>query len=149
VDHPDWQTRERRDGDDGELQLTQAMAALRRVARPGSLIVILSDFQAFSRTAQSYLSSIARHNEVLALFINDPIERELPPPGRYRLVSGEAELAIDTYIKTARSDYANAFEQRRHALETFCHRYGIHLLPLSTEDDPIGALQSALGKRSR
>ena len=149
VDHPDWQTHERNDGDEGEQQLTQAMAALRRVARPGSLIVILSDFQGFSRTAQSYLSSIARHNEVLALFINDPIERELPPPGRYRLVAGESELAIDTYIKTARRDYANAFEERRHALEVYCHRYGIHLLPLSTEDDPTSALQTALGKRSR
>jgi hypothetical protein len=125
------------------------MAALRRVARPGSLIVILSDFQGFSRTAQSYLSSVARHNEVLALFINDPIERELPPPGRYRLVMGESELAIDTYISSARREYANAFEQRQHALEAFCHRYGIHLLPLSTEDDPISALQTALGKRSR
>ena len=149
VDHPDWQVRERHNGDDGEPQLTQAMAALRRVARPGSLIVILSDFLGFSRAAQSDLSNIARHNEVLALFINDPIERELPPPGRYRLVSGEAELAIDTYTNAARRDYANSFEQRKHALELFCRRYGIHLLPLSTEDDPVSTLQTALGKRSR
>jgi hypothetical protein len=34
-------------------------------------------------------------------------------------------------------------------LEVFCQRYGIHLLPLSTEDDPISTLQTALGKRSR
>ncbi len=147
VDHPDWQTRERSDG--GEKHLTQAMSALRRVTRPGSLIVILSDFQGLSRTAQSYLSSVARHNEVLALFLSDPIERQLPPPGRYRLVAGEDELAIDTYSKAARRDYANAFEKRRHDLEVFCHRYGVHLLPLSTEDDPVSALQTALGKRSR
>ena len=147
VDHPDWQTRERSDG--GEKQLTQAMSALRRVTRPGSLIVIVSDFQGLSRTAQSYLSSVARHNEVLALFLNDPIERQLPPPGRYRLVAGEEELAIDTYTKAARRDYANAFEKRSHDLEVFCHRYGVHLLPLSTEDDPVSALQTALGKRSR
>jgi uncharacterized protein (DUF58 family) len=149
VGHTDWQTRERSAGANGEQQLTQAMSALRRVARPGSLIVILSDFQDLSRSAQSYLSSIARHNEVLAVFINDPVERELPPPGRYRLVAGAAELAIDTHVKTARRDYANAFERRRQALETFCQRYGIHLLPLSTEDDPVSALQTALGKRSR
>jgi uncharacterized protein (DUF58 family) len=149
VDHPDWQAQQRAPGDDGEAQLTQAMSALRRVARPGSLIVILSDFQGFGRSAQSYLSSIARHNEVLALFLNDPIERELPPPGRYRLVAGESELAIDTHLKTARADYSNAFEQRQHDLDVFCHRYGIHLLPLSTQDDPISALQTALGKRSR
>ncbi|MEM7279279.1 MAG: DUF58 domain-containing protein [Pseudomonadota bacterium] len=149
VEHPDWQVRERPDGGDGEQQFTQAMSALRRVARPGSLVVVLSDFLGMSRTAQSYLSSVARHNEVLALFINDPIERELPPPGRYRLVTGEDEMAIDTFTKAARSDYKNAFEERSHELEVFCHRYGIHLMPLSTEDDPVATLQTALGRRSR
>jgi uncharacterized protein (DUF58 family) len=149
AEHPDWNTRERLDGDDGEQQLTQAMSALRRVARPGSLVVILSDFQGFNRAAQSYLSSVARHNEVLALFLNDPIERELPPPGRYRLVAGDEEMAIDTFTKAARQDYANAFEARSRELDAFCHRYGVHLLPLSTEDDPVAALQTALGRRSR
>ncbi len=149
VNHPDWQTTDRIEDDDGEQQLTQAMSALRRVTRPGSLVVIISDFQGLSRTAQSYWSSVARHNEVLALFLNDPIERQLPPPGRYRIVAGEKEMAIDTFVKAARRDYAAAFEQRSHALEAFCHRYGVHLLPLSTEDDPVAALQTALGKRSR
>jgi len=125
------------------------MSALRRVARPGSLVVIISDFQEFSRAAKAYLSSIARHNEVLALFLNDPMDRQLPPPGRYRLVAGEDEMAIDTFSKAARRDYANTFEARSHELDVFCHRYGVHLLPLSTEDDPVAALQTALGRRSR
>ena len=149
VNHPDWQTTERAHGDDGEQQLTQAMSALRRVARPGSLVVIISDFQGVSRTAQAYLSSVARHNEVLALFLSDPIERQLPPPGRYRIVAGDDELAIDTFVKAARRDYESAFESRSHALEAFCQRYGVHLLPLSTQDDPVTALQTALGRRTR
>ena len=146
VEHPDW-TRS-----DPELAnpeaLTQAMSALRRVARPGSLVVVISDFVGFTRAAQSYLSSVARHNEVLAVFLNDPLERELPPPGRYRIVSPDDELAIDTYAAPARRDYAHAFEARLHELETFCHRYGVHLMPLSTDDDPVSALQTALGRRT-
>ena len=129
--------------------LTQAMAALRRVARPGSLVVILSDFLGFSLAAQSYLSSVARHNEVLAVFLNDPIEQTLPPPGRYRLVADNDEIAIDTFAKPARREYELAFESRRNELGAFCQRYGVHLLPMSTEDDPVTALQTALGKRSR
>ena len=69
VEHPDW-TRS-----DPELAnpeaLTQAMSALRRVARPGSLVVVISDFVGFSRAAQSYLSSVARHNEVLSVLLKD------------------------------------------------------------------------------
>ena len=148
VAHPDWENKDRSPGADDEAPLAQAMSALRRVARPGSLVVILSDFLGFSRAAQSYLSSVARHNEVLAVFLNDPIERVLPPPGHYRLVSRDDELAIDTFAKAARRDYENAFQSRSQHLEAFCKRYGIHLMPLSTEDDPVTALQTALGRRT-
>jgi uncharacterized protein (DUF58 family) len=148
VAHPDWANRYLASNTDGEAPLTQAMSALRRVARPGSLVVVLSDFLGFSRAAQSYLSSVARHNEVLAVFLNDPLERQLPPPGRYRLVSDEDELAIDTYAKAARQDYRDAFAKRAGELEAFCQRYGVHLMPMSTADDPVAALQTALGRRS-
>ena len=148
VEHRDWGNRYlARDGND-EAPLVQAMSALRRVARPGSLVIVLSDFLGFSRAAQSYLSSVARHNEVLAVFLNDPLERQLPPPGRYRIVSEEDELAIDTHVRAAREDYRNAFEERLGKLEAFCQRYGVHLMPLSTEDDPVTALQTALGRRT-
>ena len=148
VNHPDWENRERAPEIDSEEALTQAMSALRRVARPGSLVVVLSDFLGFSRAAQSYLSSVARHNEVLAVFLNDPLERKLPPPGRYRLVSRDDELAIDTIAKSARRDYRDAFTQRTGDLEAFCHRYGVHLMSMSTEDDPVATLQAALGRRT-
>jgi uncharacterized protein (DUF58 family) len=146
VEHPDWQESDVEPS--GVDPLAQAMSALRRVARPGSLVVVISDFIGFSRAAQAYLSSVARHNEVLAVFLNDPIERELPPPGRYRLVSPEGELAIDTYAAPARHDYEQAFEDRLQGLEKFCQRYGVHLMPMSTDDDPVSALQTALGRRT-
>jgi len=148
AEHPDWRSREYGDNGERAAPLTTAMASLRHVARPGSLVVVLSDFMGMTRSAQSYLSSVARHNEVLAVFLSDPLERELPPPGRYRLVSDDDELAIDTYAKAARRDYHSAFEERSQELEQFCHRYGIHLMPLSTDDDPVSALQTALGRRT-
>lgn len=150
VSHPDWRVADDRAAPaDAETPLTQAMAALRRVARPGSLVVVLSDFVAFSRTAKSYLAGVARHNEVLAVFLSDPLERRLPPPGRYRLVSNDDEMAIDTHARAARSEYEQAFEDRCEDLERFCQRYGVHLMPMSTEDDPVETLQQALGKRTR
>jgi len=149
VNHPDWKSSEQPAVPDEEPPLTRAMAALRRVAHPGSLVVIVSDFIGFSRAAQSYLAGVARHNEVLAIFINDPLERELPPPGRYRLVSFDEELAIDTYARGARADYKQAFDQRLEDLDKFCQRYGVHLMLMSTEEDPVQSLQQALRKRSR
>ena len=154
VGHPDWGDR-RAPGDpgNGERMLTEAMAALRRVARPGSQVVILSDFIDFSRASQAYLAGIARHSEVLAVFFSDPLERKLPPPGRYRVVAdgGEmgGEMTIDTVARAARTEYREAFEKRQTLLENFCQRYGVHLMPMSTDEDPVRCLQQALGKRAR
>jgi uncharacterized protein (DUF58 family) len=144
--HPDWNGADESAPAPAE-PLTHAMSALRRVVRPGSLVVVISDFSDFTRKAQSYLSSVARHNEVLAVFMNDPLERELPPPGRYRVVASDGELAIDTYSAAARRDYEQGFRQRLDDLEAFCQRYGVHLMPMSTDDDPVSALQTALGRR--
>ena len=145
AEHPDWTSRGTQKGSD---PFAQAMSALRRVARPGSLVVVISDFIGFNRAAQSYLSSVAHHNEVLAVFLNDPLEKKLPPPGRYRIVSPNDELAIDTYAAAARRDYEHEFAERSQQLEKFCHRYGVHLMPMSTDDDPVSTLQRALGRRT-
>ncbi len=148
AEHKDWHKAAAVSQADSETALTQAMSSLRRVARPGSLVVIISDFIGLSRAAKSYLSSVARHCEVLAVFMSDPLERKLPPPGRYRLVSPTDEIAIDTFAGAARRDYENEFSERANELEEFCHRYGIHMMPLSTDDDPVLALQTALGRRT-
>lgn len=145
AEHPDWQSNA---GEKNAEALTQAMSALRRVARPGSLVVVISDFVGFSRAAKAYLSSVARHNEVLAVFMSDPLERELPPPGRYRIVAPDNEMAMDTHATAARRDYENQFANRASELDAFCQRYGIHLMPMSTDDDPVTALQAALGSRT-
>jgi len=155
AEHRDWPSSNKKGSEPflsvsekGSDPFAQAMSSLRRVARPGSLVVVISDFIGFDRAAQSYLSSVARHNEVLAVFMNDPLERKLPPPGRYRIVSPDDELSIDTYATAARRDYENEFAERSNVLEKFCHRYGVHLMPMSTDDDPVSTLQTALGSRS-
>ena len=148
VEHPDWATTVRAEQTSDDAPLQQAMAALRRVTRPGSLVVIISDFVGLNRLTRSYLAGIARHNEVLAVFVSDPLEHRLPPPGRYRLVKDDAELMIDTFAKGARADYRREFEARSAELDAFCQRYGAHLMPLSTADDPVETLQRLLGRRT-
>ncbi len=147
VNHPDWQSQATASSDDGAASLQKAMAAVRRVTRPGSLIIVLSDFAGLTDAAQSYLAGVARHNEVLVVFSSDPLEHELPPAGRYRIVTDEASLEIDTHLKKVRQQYVSAFDDKQAALAKFCQRYSIHLLPLATNEDPVARLQQALGRR--
>ena len=68
--------------------------------------------------------------------------------GEEDVIADSEELAIDTHTKAARHDYRSAFAERMQELEQFCQRYGVHLMPLSTDDDPVSALQTALGRRT-
>lgn len=149
VEHPDWPGRRAAVRQRAAAPFAEAMAALRRVARPGTLVVTVSDFSDFSRAAQSHLAGVARHSEVMAVFVSDPLERQSPPPGRYRVLSGEQELSIETYARSARDDYAGRFIERREAVEEFCRRYRVHLMPLSTDEDPVAVLKEALRPKPR
>lgn len=60
------------------VAFSDACARARRLARPGSLVYLVSDFQHLSAAALQHLSQLSRHCEVRAIIVDDPIEHALP-----------------------------------------------------------------------
>lgn len=144
VDHPAWDNHaEVTDNDSG----LEAINRLRRVARPGSLIFLVSDFHGIDHRAHASLSQLARHNDVVMLFINDPLERQLPPNGWYRLTDGMKEIAIDTAQKKYREDYAQRFMSHEQFIKNLCQKLKLFYLPVSTDAPLLASLQKGLGLR--
>ncbi len=126
-----------------------ALARLRRVTRPGSLLFLLSDFRSLGASAEAHLVQLARHNDVVLIAIHDPLERRLPPPGRYRLTDGRRTLTIDTGNRLLKQRYSERFQRHQAWLRDLCRRAGIHLLSCDTDQDPYRMLQIGLGRRGR
>lgn len=61
-----------------EQKFIEACAHLRRVAHPGSLVYLVSDFQNVTDKALQHIFQLQKHCEVVACWINDPIEHRLP-----------------------------------------------------------------------
>lgn len=61
-----------------EQKFIESCAHLRRVAHPGSLVYIISDLQHLTNDALQHLYQLQKHCEVVACWINDPIEKTLP-----------------------------------------------------------------------
>ncbi len=61
-----------------EFYLTNPIAQLAKVARPGSLVYVISDFSMFNEQSFSELGRLGRHCEIRPLRIFDPIEEQLP-----------------------------------------------------------------------
>lgn len=60
------------------VTFADACARVRRLARPGSLVFLLSDFQQLNEVAKQHLNRLSRHCELIAYPISDPFEHKLP-----------------------------------------------------------------------
>jgi hypothetical protein len=79
--------------------------------------------------------------------IFDPVEAELPPPGRYRIAMGKRMQTIDTSDENLRQRYRADFEQRRAVLRTLARLPGLKLIPCASDDDPALVLMRHYARR--
>ncbi len=131
----------------GEPSLRQPLRRLQRTAHPGSLVVLVSDFRGFDEAAEQQLVRIARHNDLVLMHLYDSLERELPPPGRYRVGDGQRSLALDTSRRALLQRHRQHFLDRVLRLETLARKHGMTWLQCATDEDPVEVLVRAFGRR--
>ncbi len=72
------QVSDNENSDNNQANFAQNCARLRQLARPGSLVYLLSDGQLLSDEAIRHLTHISRHCELVIVKITDPLELNLP-----------------------------------------------------------------------
>jgi uncharacterized protein (DUF58 family) len=78
--------------------LLRACQRLRRIAKPGALIWIISDGTHFTPQCQAPLSELRRHCDIGAFLISDPLRQgEVPLPAQFQLPvkDGDQELILN------------------------------------------------------
>ncbi len=126
---------------DHEGGLNAALSRLRRVARPGSLIVLISDFYGVDDDSARHLSWLRRHNDMIALQIADAIEEVPPPSGRYGVAMAGRRAILDTGSSAARQAYSDYFSRHHEQVQAAMRRHDIPLLRLSTRSDLVADLR--------
>lgn len=130
---------------DHAASLEPMAARISRVALPGSLVYVLSDFRGFNDAAQDLLARTGRRCSVVCIMIHDPIEAALPAPGDYLLRDGDRQLAIDTRSPRQRARYQAQFQERCEAVADFCRRMSGRFILCPTNADPAALLRARLG----
>jgi len=141
--HPAWG--QQGENINGHAAGSEALNRLRHVTRPGSLVILVSDFRFLDDSCRIHLSQLARHNDVVLLFTHDPLEQELPPSGIYRLTDGDIEVNLDSANAANRDQYARRFSGHHEELVNLCDQLQLFLLDVSTTSDLLDTLQSGLG----
>jgi len=130
-----------------EADAGRALKKLTRVARPGSLIFLFSDFRRLGADAERHLHELAGHCDLLLVHVYDAVEAELPPPGRYRIESAGRSFTIETGNEAVRRRYHEHFAERRSVLQGLSRRPGIRVVDCPTDAEPRSVLAQQFRQR--
>lgn len=139
---------------DGELEPNPAMlnTVLERVVRLAKhdcVVAIVSDFYGADEDTRRLVTRTAAHNDVLALFIYDPLEADLPSAGRLVVSEGDLQLEVDTGDENLRRRFSEQFTTQLKAARDLMLKRGIPVLPIHTTGDVREQMQDLLGHALR
>lgn len=127
----------------GPAALNAALRQAEAMAGHDWLVLVIADLQAADAESAAGIGRIARHNDMVAIAVSDPLERALPaPPWHGRATDGVRVGVLDASLG-ARVPAAHAarLERLRHA----GLRLQTPVLPIGTEAAAAPQLRQLLG----
>jgi len=133
----DWLDPERRAA--GAEPLSVALQRVRHAVRPGSLVLILSDFYGLDEDCHRHLSRLRQHNDVVGCQVLDPAEEALPA-GRYPITDGKDASLLDTVREGGRRRFDAVSQGHIEGPRRVFQRHQCGWVTLRTPDDPVEVL---------
>lgn len=104
---------------------------LDRVAKPSSIIALISDFIGLDDESAEILSMLVKHNDVSAYWIHDDTEINPWPEGHYQIMVGRRRVGLDLF-GAAQDNWLSQWQQaHRTRIEALTSKFNIPLLPVS------------------
>ncbi len=130
-------------GSDLGLALRTAHESMKR----RGVIIVLSDFKIGSYWKE--LSLVAKHHDVIAIRIHDPLDTEFPEGGLIELIDPETGQVVLGFgnSRTFRREYHDFWTLQRLHWKRECARRGVPVLEVSTTDDPSARLAGFFNRR--
>jgi len=129
--------------------LSDALIRLRRVIRPGSILVLISDFYSMDNECEKHLARLRANNDILAYHITDRIELAAPKPQQYAMTDGVDELILDTRLDSVRAAYERYCSQRTQQLNEQFKRLQIQYIQTTAETDIPRLVRHTFPRRVR
>lgn len=108
------------------MDLLNLLTETSRIARPGSLIALISDFHDFNDRCIEPLSQLGKTSDVLAFHLFDPLERTLPPVGQLKISNGQQRTSINTQV--VGQSFSKNFDHRQAYLRQSCLQVGVQYI---------------------
>ena len=130
-------------------QLNAVLRRVERLAKHDALIAIVSDFAGWNDETVKRMKRAARHNDVIAALVYDPLERELPDTRVMVVSDGGLQIEVDTGQDALRGEFAGRFASRVDYLRSELNKHGVPVLPIDTTEPVAHQLRRAIGDLAR
>jgi uncharacterized protein (DUF58 family) len=124
--------------------LTQSLLRLKRIARPGSHLFLLSDFQTLREDSLAILKALTHHHQITAIQILDPLDLAPPPPARYGVQDGNQHFLWDLTNRNQYRAYQAYCEQQQARIHTLFTSCQIPITRCFTHDQPWDCINHVL-----
>jgi len=121
-------------------QLKDTLKRLRYLAKPGSVIHLVSDFSQFDEDCKRQLSRLSQHNDIHCVLVSDPIESQLPPEGLYGITDGLSNGILNTAQPKLRQAYEKNYQDKVEQIKDFAvsHRGIFTLIDTNYQQQSAG-----------
>jgi uncharacterized protein (DUF58 family) len=122
--------------------LEMAINALQAVLKPGSLVLILSDFAHLSAEAETAIAALSLHSDIRLLAFSDPLERQGLSKGMFRAGLPSSIVEIDG--KTSQHHWQALWQQHQQRLHDMATTYRLPLTELQTSQSMADVVPALL-----
>lgn len=119
-----------------DTSLLSALRELRRLCKPGTVVLLISDFHDFDENCTRQLVQLSRHNQVTAYRVFDAMEMQLPNTGRYQFSDGVEHTRIDLGQNNAGKHFSILARMQLDSLRDGLGKAGVPLIDLQTGCNP-------------
>lgn len=127
-------------------QLNEALRRAARMATHDWLVCLISDASGEDDETARLVTQLCAHNDVLAIYVHDPLEGALPDVGPAVFSASTGLVEVDTSSPHLRTGFSDDHAAWRTRLANLSRRRAIPVLPISTDRDVPQQLRELIGR---
>lgn len=127
-------------------QLNLALKEAERLCGHDYLVVIVSDMSGWNTETVKRIKRLARHNDVMASLVFDPLEKALPDSSRLVLSDGDMQIQVDVDKGDLKGKYTDHFVSTVNFLQAELNKHGIPVMPMNTHDPVQDQVRQSIGQ---
>lgn len=133
-------------GEQNNGQLNRALQESERLCGHDYLVVIISDMSGWNAETVKRIKRLARHNDVMASLVFDPLEKSLPGSSQLVLSDGDMQIQVDVDKGELKSKFADEFVSAVAFLQNELNKHGIPVMPMNTHEPVQDQIRQAIGQ---